>query len=730
MSPQPALRSRSCLAFLVAILTGFATLAPTLALGGPISFEFTGTVTQVAGPQAAALAAEGVVVAAPVSGYYTFEENAGSFSNAGIRTYTPAVIIKEVLIGGYRYNSDPSLFDRIDVRATPTDLYRATTVGRDTPNILTGGGATIIPDLTLFEIVTPGPLASDALPLTPPDPASFDVAVGSMLDLAGNSIFFSIDSLTLDPTADTDGDGVLDVGDNCPLFWNPLQEDSDGDGQGDVCQCADLNLDFFVTEADRTSFRTFLTDPILQALDPEEIARCSAIGPPGTCDIVDVVVITRDLNGLPPFIGPFCSIFDETVDNDIDLFSELAGDCDDTNALTFPGAPEVCDGVDNNCNGEADEGIFAFGASCGVDADCCSGRCDSNGRCDHGPPLCGLSDSACDQATDCCELSCDADRQACQSGAICSSEGESCGADEDCCSDHCGAGGTCLTGGDGCRSNGDACEDSSNCCSGACTNGTCDGDGPSCLAMGEACPIDGDQCCGKSCDATTMTCARTELCRVAGEACSSAADCCSAFCRGGYCEIPIGCRPSFEVCSVDPDCCSGLCQEDAAGVRRCMPLGGCRVSGPVLTPFGETNRHGEICANASQCCSGICGTDSDGLSRCEKVGDSGLVCFPDGELCEADFECCSNRCTTPRIGSPKRCVHSDFGSVCRAPGETCADSGECCASSSCTAWSDESFRCGFESPASCTPLNGSCTTASDCCGSLVCTPIGGDLICL
>jgi hypothetical protein len=34
---------------------------------------------------------------------------------------------------------------------------------------------------------------------------------------------------------DTDGDGVGDVCDNCPFVYNPGQEDTDGDGIGDAC---------------------------------------------------------------------------------------------------------------------------------------------------------------------------------------------------------------------------------------------------------------------------------------------------------------------------------------------------------------------------------------------------------------------------------------------------------------------------------------------------------------
>src|SRR5262249_14920199 len=61
-------------------------------------------------------------------------------------------------------------------------------------------------------------------------------------------------------------------------------------------------------------------------------------------------------------------------DADGDGQTSRAGDCDDQDPAVHTGAPERCNGVDDDCDGDADEG-FDLGAACTVG----SGSCQRSG---------------------------------------------------------------------------------------------------------------------------------------------------------------------------------------------------------------------------------------------------------------------------------------------------------------------------------------------------------------
>ncbi|MFQ5514946.1 MAG: thrombospondin type 3 repeat-containing protein [Myxococcota bacterium] len=113
---------------------------------------------------------------------------------------------------------------------------------------------------------------------------------------------------------DRDGDGVPDATDNCDLFPNPGQEDADGDGLGDVCQCGDLNADFLVTSADVDVLRSFLADPTGSPIPAQELAKCAVAGEAGSCDLLDLVITRRTLAGRPPGIGAVCRVVEVLPD--------------------------------------------------------------------------------------------------------------------------------------------------------------------------------------------------------------------------------------------------------------------------------------------------------------------------------------------------------------------------------------------------------------------------------
>jgi len=75
----------------------------------------------------------------------------------------------------------------------------------------------------------------------------------------------------------------------------------------------------------------------------------------------------------------YCVGFDTDADPgtpDACLFGTSTGDCDDLDGTVYPNAPELCDGIDNNCNRYIDEGILG---TSGCPAPTCADVIDVNG---------------------------------------------------------------------------------------------------------------------------------------------------------------------------------------------------------------------------------------------------------------------------------------------------------------------------------------------------------------
>jgi hypothetical protein len=79
---------------------------------------------------------------------------------------------------------------------------------------------------------------------------------------------------------------------------------------------------------------------------------------------------------IPACLLPACTIAVPEQDLDQDGWAD-PDDCDDTNPNVYPGAAEIQDGIDNNCDGEIDEGLALDG-----DGYIAFSDCNENGRID------------------------------------------------------------------------------------------------------------------------------------------------------------------------------------------------------------------------------------------------------------------------------------------------------------------------------------------------------------
>ena len=192
---------------------------------------------------------------------------------------------------------------------------------------------------------------------------------------------------------DDDGDGVLDPQDNCPLTANPSQANSDGDMLGDACDDDDdndgvgdaqdncpfaVNQDQADSDGDLSGDACDADDdndgspdgadcqPLNAAVSPLKLELCNGLD--DNCDAsVDEGYTDFDADGVKD-----CVDDDDDNDNDPD-----DTDCAPYNAAVNGSASELCNGMDDNCNNQIDEGFVDSDAD-GV-RDCMDSDDDDDG---------------------------------------------------------------------------------------------------------------------------------------------------------------------------------------------------------------------------------------------------------------------------------------------------------------------------------------------------------------
>jgi len=88
--------------------------------------------------------------------------------------------------------------------------------------------------------------------------------------------------------ADDDGDGLLDIEDNCPFYASANAQDTDGDGRGDECECTDQNGDGRNDVRDIIAINRAIFDPGLVT------PLCDGNGD-DRCDVSDVIAANIEI---------------------------------------------------------------------------------------------------------------------------------------------------------------------------------------------------------------------------------------------------------------------------------------------------------------------------------------------------------------------------------------------------------------------------------------------------
>ncbi len=492
----------------------------------------------------------------------------------------------------------------------------------------------------------------------------------------------------------------------------------------------------------------------------------------------------NETNGSNNFVWPDGCVDEDDDGFPTGLTCSGRVDCDDTDPDVRPGVAEVCfDEIDNDCDDGVDEGcpdcVEGDTRSCGTDeGECVAGTqtcrdevwSDCEGSVGPEQEVCNGVDDNCDGDVDeNPRLLCD-DGQMCNGVETCEAGACTTGDAVDCSA----LDGPCLVGecsekDGGCRAfpveNGTACDDGLFCTEGGvCDAGECVTTPRDCSSEDDQCNAgvcddDIDQCVkeprsdGTTCDdglfCTTTDSCTAGICGGATRDCSSAADQCNegvcdesadacvkqAVTNGTTCEDGL-------YCTVSDSCQAGVCQ--GGGQRQCGAAGGsCRdgvcdeatrsCSGNPV-PDGTTCDDGAFCTVNDVCSAGNCvgggprscagvatdckvGSCNENLNLCVPLpAPDGTIC-DDGAFCTVNDACSAGTCS----GTMRSCANvadacndgicDETADACqrraKSDGTSCADNLFCTVNEVCVA-------------GQCTRSNRDCSGSGDECNDGVC----------
>lgn len=181
------------------------------------------------------------------------------------------------------------------------------------------------------------------------------------------------------PTADRDGDGYIaleDCNDNDPNIYPAAEEfcnDLDDDCDGLIDEGLTVTRYYYDGDGDGYG----VPDPSLVSCDQPSGYVLSF----DDCNDMDSLVHPGQAE--TPYNGKDDDCNTTTPDDDLDGDGYLLiEDCNDMDASIHPAAEELCDEMDNNCNGEIDEGLELMVSYADLDGDGYGSALDSMVYCD------------------------------------------------------------------------------------------------------------------------------------------------------------------------------------------------------------------------------------------------------------------------------------------------------------------------------------------------------------